>query len=87
MSGNNNYTTGNLLDIWYHQNSYKLISIYLSRQANTSIPQKNSFTGKLEKEEGATMPFIIKKQQKTILNVSLEASVVTKWYKRWNIEK
>ena len=40
MSGNNNYTTGNLLDIWYHQNSYKLISIYLSRQANTSIPQK-----------------------------------------------
>ena len=47
MSGNDDYTTGNLLDFLYHQNDYKLIGIDLSRQTNTIIPQQTSFTGKL----------------------------------------
>ena len=47
MSGNDDYTTGNLLDFLYHQNYYKLIGIDLSRQTNTIIPQQTSFTGKL----------------------------------------
>ena len=40
MSRNNDYTTGNLLDFLYHQNYFKLIGIDLSRQTNTTIPQK-----------------------------------------------
>ena len=54
-----------------------LVYIYQDKQIQAFL-KKNSFTGKLGKEEGVTMPFIIKKQQKTILNVSLEASIVTK---------
>ena len=40
MSRNDDYTTGDLLDYLYHQKYYKLIGIDLSRQTNTSIPQK-----------------------------------------------
>ena len=40
MSRNDDYTTGNLLDLSYRQNYYKLIGIDLSRQINTSIPQQ-----------------------------------------------
>ena len=71
MSRNNYYLTGNLLDYYY-----KLIGIDLSRQANTSIPQKINFTGKLEKDDGATTFFIAVKQQKTILNFSLDSLIV-----------
>ena len=71
MSRNNYYLTGNVLDYYY-----KLIGIDLSRQANTSIPQKINFTGKLEKDDGATMFFIAVKQQKTILNFSLDSLIV-----------
>ena len=71
MSRNNYYLTGNLLDYYY-----KLIGIDLSRQTNTSIPQKINFTGKLEKDDGATMFFIAVKQQKTILNFSLDSLIV-----------
>ena len=46
MSRDDNYTAGNLFDYLYHQNYYKLIVRYLSRQTNTNIPQKNIFTGK-----------------------------------------
>ena len=78
MSRNDNYTTENLLDFSYHQNYYKLISIDLSRQTNTSISQQINFVGKLEKDDGATMFFIAEKQQKTILNFSLDLFIVTK---------
>ena len=44
MSKIDNYTTGNLLDYLHHQNYYKLIGIYLSRQTNTNIPQQINFT-------------------------------------------
>ena len=57
-----------LLDYFYHQKYYKLIGIDLSRQANTSIPQKINFVGKLEEEDGATMISIAEKKQKTILD-------------------
>ena len=68
MSRNNYYTTGNLLDYLYHQKYYKLIGIDLSRQINMSIPQQINFKGKLEEDNGATMFFIVEKQQKSILN-------------------
>ena len=77
MSKNDDHTTGNLLDFSYHQNLYKLsITIDLSRQTNTNIPQQINFTGKL-KEDGAKRFLIAKKQQKTILNSSLDSLIIT----------
>ena len=70
------YTTGNLEDFSYCQNYYKLIGIGLSRQANTSIPLQINFTGKLEEDDGATMFFIAEKQQKAVLNISLDSLIV-----------
>ena len=71
------YTTVNLLDFSYHQSYYKLIEIVLSRQKNTSTPQKNNFTEKFGKYNGATMFFIAEKQQKTILNFYLDSLKLT----------
>ena len=77
-SRNNDYTTGNLLDYLYHQKYYKLIGIYLSRQASTIISQQFKFVGKLEEDDsGAIMFFIAEKQQKAILNFSLDSLIVT----------
>ena len=61
MSRNDDYATGNLLELSYHQDYYKLIGIDLSRQTNTGIPQQMNFAGKLEKDDGAVMFFIAKK--------------------------
>ena len=73
ISRNNDYTTGNVVDYSYHQNNYELIDIDLSRQTSTTIPQQINFIGKLEEDEGAIMLFIAEKQQKTILNLSLDS--------------
>ena len=70
ISQNDDYTTGNLLAFSYHQNYYKLIGIDLSRQTNISIPRK------LEEDDGALMFFIAEKQQKTILNFSLDSLIL-----------
>ena len=67
MSRNDDYTTGNLLDYLYHQKYYKLIGKDLSRQTNTNIPQQINFVEKLEEDDGATLFFIVKKQQKTVV--------------------
>ena len=77
MSRNDDYTVGNLFDFLYHQNYHNFIGIDLSRQKNANIPQQISFTGKLEKVDGATMFFIAEKQQKTIRNFSLDSLIVT----------
>ena len=42
-----------------------------------TIPQQINFIGKLEEDNAATMFFIAKKQQKSILNVSLDSLTVT----------
>ena len=63
MSGNDDYTTGNLLDFLYHQNYCKRIGIDSSRSTNTTISQHISTTGKFEKNDGVTMLFA-KKQKK-----------------------
>ena len=76
MSSNDDHTTGNLLDYIYRQNYYKLIAIDLPRQANTNIPQEFNFTGKLEKDGGVAMFFINEKQQKTVLNFSLDSLII-----------
>ena len=48
MPRNDDYTIGNLLNYSYHQSSYKLISIDLSRKTNTNTCQQINFIGKLE---------------------------------------
>ena len=70
MSRKNDYTTGSLLDYSYYQNYYKLINIDLSKQTNTNISQQINFIG-------AKMFLIAEKQQKTILNFSLDLSYLT----------
>ena len=80
MSKNDFYTTGNLLDFSYHQNYYKLIGTNLSRQANTNIPQQSNFIEKLEEDDGARIFFIAEKQQKAILNFSLDSLIVKELY-------
>ena len=44
------------------------------------ITQQTNFVGKLEENNGATMFFIVEKQQKTVLNFSLYSLIVTKEY-------
>ena len=77
MSGNDDYKTENLLDYLYHQNYCKRIGIDLKSQTNTNIPQIISYIGKLEEDNGAAMFFIAEKQQKMILNFSLDLLIVT----------
>ena len=64
------------MDYLYHQKYYKLIGIDLSRQTNTNIPQQINFVGKLE-DDDAKLFFITEKQQKTVLNFSLDPLIVT----------
>ena len=66
MSNNDDYTTGNLLDLGYFKENYKLIAIDLSKQTKLRDPQQINFIGKLEKQDhGATMSFIIEKSEET----------------------
>ena len=69
--------TENSFDYLYHKGYCKLTGIDLSRQTNKSIPQQINFVGKLEKDNGATMLSVSKKQEKTILNLSLDSLIVT----------
>ena len=70
MSNNNDYTTGNLLDFAYFKENYKLIAIDLSKQTKLKDPQQINFIGKLLKNTGATMFFIIEKSEETTFNFS-----------------
>ena len=75
MSKDDDYTTGNILDLLHHQNYYKLTGMGLSRQTNTSIPQQINFVGISEKD-GVTKFVITEKQQETILNFSLDSLIL-----------
>ena len=70
MSNNNDYATGNLLDFAYFKENYKLIAIDLSKQTKLKDPQQINFIGKLLKNTGATMFFIIEKSEETTFNFS-----------------
>ena len=69
-SNNNDYTTGNLLDLAYFKKNYKLIKIDLSKQTKLKDAQQINFIGKLLKNTGATMFFIIEKSEETTFNFS-----------------
>ena len=59
MSNNNDYTTANLLDFAYFKENCKLVAIDLSKQTKLKNQKQINFTGKLDKDNGATMFFII----------------------------
>ena len=67
---NNDYTTGNLLDFAYYKENYRLIAIDLSKETKLKDPQQINFIGKLSKNTGATMFFIIEKSEETTFNFS-----------------
>ena len=79
MGRNNDYTTGNLLDYEYFLKHYKLIAIDLSKQVeleNPDLKQQINFIGRLKRDEGATMLFIIEKSEETTLEFSQNAATV-----------
>ena len=64
MGRDNDYTTSNLLDYEYFSKHYKLIAIDLSKQIeleNPDLKQQINFIGRLTRNKGATMFFIIEK--------------------------
>ena len=68
MERSNDYTTGNLLDYEYFSKHYKLIAIDLSKQIkleNLDVKQQINFIGRLKRDEGATMFFIIENSEET----------------------
>ena len=70
MSNSNDYTTGNLLDYAYYKKHYRLIAIDLNKQTKLKDPQQINFIGKLLRNTGATMFFILEKSEETTFNFS-----------------
>ena len=68
ISDDNGYfTRGNLLDFNYFKEHYKMIAIDLSKQIaleNKDTKQQINFIGTLDRDEGVTMFFIIKKTRR-----------------------
>ena len=77
MSRNNDYTTGNLLVYSYYQKYCKIIGTDLSKKGNTNIPKQINFMRKLKETDETSTFFIAEKQQKTILNFSLDSLNIT----------
>ena len=76
MSNNNDYTTGNLLDFGYLKKNCRLIAIDLSKQTKLKDSQQISFIGKLLKNTGPTMFFIIEKSEETTFNFSQNSATI-----------
>ena len=56
--------------LFISKNNYRLIAADLSKQTKLRDPQQINFIGKLEKDDGATMFFIIEKSEETTFNFS-----------------
>ena len=79
MGRNNDYTTSNLLDYEYFSKHYKLIAIDLSKQIvlkNSDLKQQINFIGRLERNGGAAMLFIIKKSEEATFEFTQNAATV-----------
>ena len=76
MSNNNDCTTGNLLDFAYFKENYILIAADLSKQTKLKDPQQINFIRKLEKDQGATMLFVIKKSEETTYKFSQNSATI-----------
>ena len=62
---NNDYTSGNLLDFAYYKKHYNLVVIDLSKETKLKDPQQINFIGKLLRNTGARMFFIIERSEET----------------------
>ena len=79
MGRNNDYTTGNLLDCEYFSKHYKLTAIDLSKQIeleNSDLKEQINFIGRLERDDGATMFFVIEKSEETTFEFSQNSVTV-----------
>ena len=79
MARSNNYRTSNLLNYEYFSKHYKLIAIDLSKQIeleNHDLRQQINFIGRLKRDEGATMLFIVEKSEETTFKFSQIAVTV-----------
>ena len=79
MGRSNDYMTGTLLSYEYFPKHYKLIAIDLSKEIeleNGDLKQQINFIGRLGRDEGATMFFIIEKSEETTLEFSQNAATV-----------
>ena len=79
MGRNNDYTTGNLLDCEYFSKHCKLIAIDLSKQIeleNSDLKEQINFIGRLERDDGATMFFVIEKSEETTFEFSQNSVTV-----------
>ena len=54
----------------------KLIAIDLTKQTKLKDPQQINFIGKLQKNHGATMFFVIEKSEETTFNFSHSATII-----------
>ena len=61
MSNNNDYTTGNLVDLAYFLKNYRFIGNDLSKESKLKDLQQIIFIGKLINTRGAIMIFVIEK--------------------------
>ena len=72
--GQNDYTTGCLLDYSYFINHYKMIAIDLSKQqvfnADARAIQQINFTANLDRAAYTTMFFITEEAKETVLDFS-----------------
>ena len=78
--GKNNNATANLLDYEYFTKDYRLIAIDLSEQTeleNTDVMQQINFIGRLDRDDGATMFFVIEKSEETPFDFSQNAASIT----------
>ena len=70
------YTTGCLLNYSYFKENYKIIGIVLSKQqtldSDPRAIQQINFTAKLDRDEGATIFFVIEQAKETVLEFSQE---------------
>ena len=68
------YTTGSLLDYSYLKENYKMIAIDLSKQqaldADPRAIQQINFTANLNRDDGATIFFIIEQANKNVFEFS-----------------
>ena len=82
MGRNSDYTTGNLLDYEYFSKHYNLIAIDLSKKIeleNLDLKQQITFIGRLGRNKGATMFFIIEKLEETTFKFTQNAVTVV-WF-------
>ena len=76
MSNNSDYTTGNLLDFAYYKKHYGLIALDLSKQTKLKDPQQINFIGKLLRNTGAAVFFIIEKSEETTFKFSQDSVTI-----------